>query len=205
MVPRIPNSNPHPVGVILAGGAGTRIGGGKPGVALQGQALLRYPLRSMKLALRDVAVITKAEIALPQLEGSMVWIEPDQPRHPFHGICEALALAGGRPVLVCAVDMPFVTAELLSALATADSSRAVVLASCKGVPRPLLGRYAPSAAPLLVQAAGRGLAPQEVVPRLDPMLVEVEDEVELFDVDTPDDLLQAAAMLDTRSPRLSRT
>ncbi len=193
------NSNPRPVGVILAGGPGTRIGGGKPGVALHGEPLLRYPLRAMRRALHDVAVITKAEIVLPQLEGAMVWIEPEQPVHPLLGICEALALAGGRPVLACPADLPFVTSQLLSALAGAPSSHAVVLAACRGVPRPLLGRYAPSAAPLLTQAASRGLALGDVLPRLHPTLLEVEDEVELFDVDTPDDLLQAAAMMDARS------
>jgi hypothetical protein len=37
---------------------------------------------------------------------------------------------------------------------------------------------------------------------LEPKLVEMDadDEVELFDVDTPDDLLQAAAMFDTQRP-----
>lgn len=194
------NPNQQPVGLILAGGSGTRIGGAKPGVALRGQALLRYPLLAMKRVLPNVAVITKAEVALPQLDGAMVWIEPDLPQHPMFGIAEALALAGGRPVLVCPLDMPFVTTELLSELATADSSRPVVLAACGGVPRPLLGRYAASAAPLLSQAAHRGVAPEEALARLHPTLLEVDDEVELFDVDTPDDLLQAAGMMDVRSP-----
>jgi molybdopterin-guanine dinucleotide biosynthesis protein A len=195
------NSNPRPVGVILAGGPGARIGGGKPSVALHGEALLRYPLRAMKRALHDVAVITKADITLPPLDGAMVWIEPERPVHPLLGICEALALAGGRPVLACPADMPFVTAQLLSGLAGADGSHAVVLAACRGVPRPLLGRYAPSAAPLLTQAADRGLALGDVLPQLHPTLVEVDDEVQLFDVDTPADLLQAAAMMDARSVR----
>jgi molybdenum cofactor guanylyltransferase len=199
------NSNTRPVGVILAGGRGTRIGGGKPGVALRGRPLVHYPLRAMKLALADVAVITKVEIELPQLDGAMVWIEPSAPVHPMLGICEALALAGGRPVLACPADMPFVTAELLSALARADSGHAVVLAACKGAPRPLLGRYAPAAAPLLMEAASRGLEPDELIPRLRPVQVEVDDEVELFDIDTPDDLLQAAAMMDARSARIGRT
>jgi molybdenum cofactor guanylyltransferase len=197
------NPNTRPVGVILAGGPGTRIGGGKPAVALHGEALLRYPVRAMKLALHDVAVITKAEIVLPELQGAMVWIEPEKPVHPMLGICEALALAGGRPVLSCPVDMPFISAESLAALAGADSEHAVVLAACRGVPRPLLGRYAPSAGPLLLQAASRGLALEEVVSKLHATTVEIEDEVELFDVDTPDDLLQAAAMMDARGSRMS--
>jgi molybdopterin-guanine dinucleotide biosynthesis protein A len=188
----------QPVGVILAGGPGIRIGGGKPGVALRGESLISYPLRTMRQVLSDVAVIAKAEIVLPQLEGAMV--------HPLLGVCEALALAGGRPVLACAVDMPFVTAELLTALAgAANGTSSAVLASWRGVARPLLGCYAPAAAPVLARAAADGVSLEEAVSALDPALVEVEDAFELFDVDTPDDLLQAAAMLDVRGPRLSRT
>ena len=39
---------------------------------------------------------------------------------------------------------------------------------------------------------------EEIVQALQPKLVEVDDEVELFDVNTPDDLLLAAGMLDQR-------
>jgi molybdopterin-guanine dinucleotide biosynthesis protein A len=42
------------------------------------------------------------------------------------------------------------------------------------------------------------LPPEAVVSALDPTLVEVDDELELFDVNTPDDLLQAAGMLDVQ-------
>ena len=38
----------------------------------------------------------------------------------------------------------------------------------------------------------------ETIATIDPILVEAEDPEDLFDVDTPDDLLQAAAMLDRR-------
>jgi molybdopterin-guanine dinucleotide biosynthesis protein A len=109
-------------------------------------------------------------------------------------------------VLACAVDMPFVTAELLTALAgAANGTSSAVLASWRGVARPLLGCYAPAAAPVLARAAADSVSLEEAVSALDPALVEVEDAFELFDVDTPDDLLQAAAMLDVRGPRLSRT
>jgi len=195
---RLNRSGP-PVGLILAGGPGTRIGGGKPNVALHGEPLLHYPLRAMRAVLTDVAIITKPQIVLTRLEGAMVWVEPDEPAHPLFGISEALALAGGRPVLVCPVDMPFISSALLSSLANAASEgQPAVIASCHGHARPLLGRYSPSAAPLLAQAAEDQASLEEIVARLQPELFEVEDEVELFDVNTPDDLLLAAGMLDQR-------
>lgn len=193
------NRGGPPVGLILAGGAGTRIGGGKASVALHGDPLLLYPLRALRAVVSDVAIITKPQIELPRLEGTMVWVEPEQPVHPLLGICEALALAGGRPVLVCPVDMPFISPQLLSALVGAQSDgRAAVIAACHGEPRPLVGRYTPAAVPLLGQAAHGKLSEDQVLEMLEPELVEVEDEVELFDVNTPDDLLLAAGLLDRR-------
>jgi molybdenum cofactor guanylyltransferase len=191
------NRGGSPVGLILAGGPGTRIGGGKANVALHGEPLLHYPLRALRGVLSDVAIITKPQMELPRLEGTMVWVEPDEPAHPLLGVCEALALAGGRPVLVCPVDMPFISTQLLGALVSADSDgRGAVMASCRGEARPLVARYLPSSAALL--AAHGAVALEEVVRTLDPKLVEVEDEVELFDVNTPDDLLLAAGLLDQR-------
>lgn len=188
-----------PVGLILAGGPGRRIGGNKASVALHGQPLLRYALSAMSEVLRDVAIIAKPRTPLPRLEGTMVWVEPERPVHPLLGVSEALALAGGRPVLVCPVDMPFITPQLLAALAgTRGDGAAAVLASARGIACPLVGRYLPSAAATLAQAVQRHLAPEEAVAALHPKLVEVEEERELFDVNTPDDLLQAAAMLDAQ-------
>ena len=190
-----------PIGVVLAGGAGIRMGGGKQTVALRGHALLRYPVSAMRLVLSEVAVIAKADTVLPSLEGAMLWIEPDLPRNPLLGISEAIVLAGGRPVLVCPGDMPFVTPELLSALmTTSHRGGQAVLATCQGITRPLLGCFQPSAAPLLEQAANGGISAEDAFKALEPLLVEVENEIELFDVDTPDDLLQASAMLDVQSP-----
>ncbi len=193
------NRGSSPVGLILAGGPGTRIGGGKANVALHGEPLLHYPLRALRAVLSDVAIITKPQMVLPRLEGTMVWVEPEEPVHPLFGICEALALAGGRPVLVCPVDMPFISPQLLGALAGAESDgRPAVMASCRGDARPLVGRYMPAAAGLLAQAADGTVTLEEVLETLEPRLLEVEDEVELFDVNTPDDLLLAAGLLDQR-------
>src|SRR5438477_12761169 len=74
-----------PVGVILAGGAGRRIGGSKALVKLHGRPLISYPLAAMREALGDIAIVAKADTELPSLPGVTVWIEPDVPRHPLVG------------------------------------------------------------------------------------------------------------------------
>ena len=185
------------LGVILAGGGGRRIGGDKAIVELQGRPLISYPLEAVREALGQVAILAKADTKLPDLSGVTVWIEPDPRAHPVVGIIEALALADGRPVLVCAVDLPFVTARLIR------SSRGPILAGAggggvpRGVMQPLLGCYQHRALPLL-RAEVQTRPVEEAIAAIDPVLFEVEDPEELFDVNSPDDLLQAAAMLDRR-------
>ncbi|HEY2656550.1 MAG TPA: NTP transferase domain-containing protein [Solirubrobacteraceae bacterium] len=151
----------RPVGVIPGGGRGLRIGGSKLAVALRGRPLISDPLAAMRQALPDVAVIVKADAVLPDLPGTMVWIEPDAPRSPLLGIVEALALPGGRPVLVCPADLPFVTPDLLAALAgSPDNGAPAAVASRDGVIRPLLGCYRPRAAGLLARVGCGDVAPR---------------------------------------------
>ncbi len=99
-----------PVGVVLAGGRGQRIGGDKAVVTLAGRPLLSYPVQAMLGALDDVVVVAKPSTVLPGLGDVAVWEEPEHPSHPLVGIAEALRRADGRWVLICAGDMPFVPA-----------------------------------------------------------------------------------------------
>ena len=193
----------EPIGVVLAGGLGRRMGGSKAIVALGGRPLICYPLDALNGALKDVAIIAKPDTALPSLPGVTVWIEPDQPRHPLVGIVQALGLARGRAVLACAADLPFVSVELISSLARCDpQGTPAVVASSGGQLEPLLGCYQPSALEPLRDSPGGVERPlREVVQALSPRRLEVLDPEALFNVNAPDDLLQAAAMLDQRKLR----
>jgi molybdopterin-guanine dinucleotide biosynthesis protein A len=188
----------EPLGVILAGGLGRRIGGSKAVVKLRGRPLISYPLAAMSEAVSEVRIVAKADTELPSLPGLTVWIEPEHPRHPLIGLVQALGLADGRPVLVCPVDLPFVTADLLRALARADPGDApAVIVSHAGQLQPLLGCYQPRAGPLLAQVAREGELPvRQAVASIGPRLFELQDPHALFNVNAPDDLLQAAAMFD---------
>ena len=189
-----------PIGVILAGGLGRRIGGAKAVVKLCGRPLIAYPLEALTLALDEVAVIAKADTMLPSLPGVTIWIEPPEPRHPLVGITHALAFASGREAVVCAADLPFVTPELIDRIAHTDPAGApAVVATRNGVMQPLLGCYQQLAGELLLsasEAAGQPL--REAVAAIGPRLFEVEDPEALFNVNAPDDLLMASAMLDRR-------
>jgi molybdenum cofactor guanylyltransferase len=200
MRPPPTSSRAAPIGAILAGGAGRRLGGDKAIVELHGTPLICYPLEAARAALEDVVIVAKPSTRLPGLRGVSVWLEPAVPRHPLVGITQALALADGRPVVVCPADLPFVTAGLLRRIAAADPGRApAVVVVAGGAPQPLLGCYQPGALELLAPAARAASAPlREAVAALHPVLLEVEDPEELFTVNSPDDLLIAAGMLDRR-------
>lgn len=190
----------EPFGAVLAGGAGRRIGGTKAIVELRGRPLLTYPLAAMTAALAEVAVIAKARTELPPLPGVMVWIEPSELSHPLVGILHALAMAEGRAVVICAGDLPFVTPGVIAMLASANAGGApAVIASGDGLEQPLLGRYEPQAAePLHALLQDTGIPLRKAVAEIGPRVLELEDPQVLFNIDAPEDLLQAAALLDRR-------
>ena len=188
-----------PIGVVLAGGTGRRIGGGKAGVLLRGTPLVASPIAALQLVLAEVVVVAKAGTELPPLPGIAIWTEPEQPRHPLAGIVHALEHAGGRSVLVCAGDLPFVEASLVWRLVTEDAGGAAALVPrAGGRLQPLLARYEPAALRPLAAALASG-APgrlSDLVEGLAPRVLELEDGRSFFNVNVPEDLLTAAAMLD---------
>jgi molybdopterin-guanine dinucleotide biosynthesis protein A len=101
-------------------------------------------------------------------------------------------------VLVCAVDLPLVGETLVRSItsAAAGSARAVV-ASAGGRLQPALGCYGPAALnPLASALASDDLMLSDAIRAIDPIVLEVANPEELLNVNTPEDLLEAAALLD---------
>src|SRR5579884_3188497 len=188
------------LGIVLAGGSGVRMGGSKATVALNGRPLISYPLEAVWRALGHAIVVAKADTELPSMPGVTVWIEPDAPSHPLVGLVHALEMAEFCPVVVCAADLPFVTPRLVRRLAAGMRGTGALLAGSEGEAQPLLGWYHPRALAVLRELDPEsGISLREAVGRLRPVVVDVGDPQLLFNVNTPDDLLQAAAMLDARA------
>lgn len=169
------------VGVILAGGAGRRIGGGKPGRELAGRPLAAHAADAVFAVTGRVALVGKLGETLPALSGVELWDdEPPQPRHPAAGIAHALARARGEPVLVCGADMPFVRpadcAVVAGAYEAAGSPRVVVAGTGPGQLEPLLGVYPPAAADALRAGAQTGTAMRALVASLGPIVVRLAAE-----------------------------
>jgi molybdopterin-guanine dinucleotide biosynthesis protein A len=186
------------IGVVLAGGASTRMGVSKATIALGGIPLAERALRPLRAAGLEVAVVAKEGDLLPALDAP-VWIETRPERHPLAGILESLARAGGRAVLVCACDLPFVTAELVARIAAGPGT---VVPEAGGRLHPLLARYDPGGAETLhdalvarsslhqaVRDAGAAIVPEAEIARFgDPDRL-------LFNVNTPADLARAEELL----------
>ncbi len=187
------------IGVVLAGGSGSRIGGAKATAQLDGQALISYPLAAALGALGSVAVVAKDGVELPQLDQRVeLWIEPDEPRHPVIGVIEALRRAEGRAVLIIACDLPLLTSEVVALIASADAEGSVaVLASAAGRPQPLLARYQPAALALLEKFDTDGPMTEQVMALL-PTLVEVPAEAS-FNVNDLEQLKEVSRRLRSSS------
>ncbi len=168
------------IGVILAGGLGRRMGGRKPLRDLNGRPLAAYPAAALRATCERVVIVGKRDSALPVLEGVARWDEPDEPRHPLTGIVHALARAGD-DVLVCAADMPCVTAPACERLI---AKRAIAAAG--GRLQPLFGVYRVEWLDVL-RAAPPDTALTRTVEALEAPLVELPEDV-VVSIDTPEAL-----------------
>ncbi|HET6505775.1 MAG TPA: NTP transferase domain-containing protein [Baekduia sp.] len=194
-----------PVGVVLAGGRGRRLGGDKAIVELEGRALVHYPIEALHSVCDDVAVVAKRDTLLPSLSGiADLWIEPDEPRHPLVGVAHALGLAVGRPILVVAVDLPLVDAAVLRTIMAADpgpSGATVVAPLAYGRLQPLCALYTPGALAAGLNRFDPSARTIEVVESLGVRVVEGLEETAFFNVNAPEDVLRASVLIKGASPR----
>lgn len=173
-------------GVILAGGAGTRMGGvSKAMLELDGRPLAAHVATVLGEVCESITIVAKSDSELPELPGVERWDEPDEPRHPLTGIVHALERAEG-PALVCATDMPWVTADACRSLLDAAPGGVAAVAVAAAELCPVFGVYAPES--LDVLRAARPDAPlRETVDALNPVRVALPPAI-LRSVNEPADL-----------------
>jgi molybdopterin-guanine dinucleotide biosynthesis protein A len=186
------------IGVVLAGGRGRRIGGDKAIVELEGRALIQYVLEALHEVCDTVVVTAKRGTILPSLAGvADLWIEPDAPQHPLCGVEHALRLAAGRPILAVAVDLPLIDATTLRAIAGVDPEGAAVVAPrVHGRIQPLCALWLPRALDGLPDVLARGARATDAAQELGVRVIDGLDPDAFYNVNAPEDLLGAAALLD---------
>ena len=129
------------VGALLTGGAGSRMGGDKARLLLAGITLARRGAVLLARVTPEVIQIGGVPITALGIEHHRD-LRPDA--GPAAGIETALACAGGRPVVVLAVDLPLVPAGLLrAALAMVDAGALIAAPRAMGRWHPLCAAYAP--------------------------------------------------------------
>jgi molybdopterin-guanine dinucleotide biosynthesis protein A len=158
------------IGAVLAGGGGHHGRGGSAlGALLAGRPLVSYPVAALADVCDLIAVVCKEHTRLPTLPGTERWNEPAARRHPLTGIVHALERAAA-PVLVCAADMPFVTADACRTLMYAATSGLAVVATAEAVLQPTFGLYTPAALDAM-RAAPEDAPLTQTVESLDPIRV----------------------------------
>jgi molybdopterin-guanine dinucleotide biosynthesis protein A len=192
-------------GLVLAGGASTRMQRDKAALEYQGKTQLD---RAFELASRhvdEVFVSVRADQRSdPTRAQRPMIVDSVLGGGPIAGIRSALAAHPGAAWLVLACDLPFVSdAAIKVLLRHRDTSRFATAyrSAHDGLPEPLCAIWEPSAARALeeYQAAG-GHCPRKFLIRHGAHLLDPPDSRALDNVNTPEEYVQAIATLDNVSP-----
>ncbi len=146
------------LGVLLAGGAGSRLGSGvpKPEFVVHGLTLRERALATLAAACDRVVIVTPRD-RRPDVIGESAWIE-DQGDGPLSGIVAGLTADTFDRALVLGVDFPLVRPALLLALLDelTQSRAPAVMCAPGGIPQPLVAALSPAAADALRDAFAAG-------------------------------------------------
>ena len=180
------------IAAILAGGLGRRMGGAKPLAQLGGEPLIARPLAAARAAgLEPIVFAKRGHGAADVACGSST--SPTSRTHPLCGLVTALAHG---PLVAVACDQPWLTGELLAALAAVPG---LALSEVDGRLEPFPGRYEPSALPALREALAREAPLRRTLAALGPARFDLEpfgDPATLVaSVNTPEELAAAEAAL----------
>jgi molybdopterin-guanine dinucleotide biosynthesis protein A len=128
--------------VILAGGEGRRIGGGKPLKKFAGERLIDRALRHARQWSDIVVVAVRDPAQVAPLEARLI-VDADVPG-PLGGLMSGLAFAceqDRKLVLGIPADMPFLPPDLLHRLRSAMGEHACALAASAGQVHPVCGLW----------------------------------------------------------------
>ena len=187
-----------PWGLVLAGGPGRRMGGGKPLKKIGGRRLIDRALETLGAVCGQSMVVTVDVVSLAGL-GVPVIRDRWPGQGPLNAIITALTDSQAESLVVLAVDFPLVEPKLLELIAFGpedDKARAPL--GLRG-PQPLIAYYhrkcLPAAMRLfdsgelrtrrLLELVNARYIPPEVVHKLDP------EELSFINVNYPDDLDKA--------------
>lgn len=185
-------------GAVLAGGPGSRLGGGKPFREVAGRRLIDLALAALGRVCPRTMIVTN-DVAAYADHPCLVLADRWPGRGPLAALATAFLDSPAEGLLLLAVDMPLVRPELLAALARAHGREKVLAPLGPRWPEPLLAYYGRDCLPailrlleqgewrprMLLKAVGATLMPREEVVRYDP------EGLSFLNVNFPEDLAQA--------------
>jgi molybdenum cofactor guanylyltransferase len=204
------------IGIVLAGGKSSRMGGDKALVPLGGRPLLAYVIERLAPQVTEIVLNANddpgrfGEFGLPLVADRL-----DGQLGPLAGIHAGLAWTeANRPesrfVITVAADTPFFPADLVSRLcaATDKANSTIVVARSESGVHPVFGLWPVSLAPHLEDSLNRGArkaldfvtAHQAKEVRFPPVDVGGKAVDPFFNINRPEDLAEAEALLSATAP-----
>jgi molybdopterin-guanine dinucleotide biosynthesis protein A len=184
-------------GIVLAGGAGRRLGGiDKPALAVGDRQLLDIALGALDTA--ESIIVVGPTIPTKATSQPVRWTREDPPGGgPVAALATALPLVTAAAVVVLAADLPFVTATAIARLRSArGSARGVVAVDADGRDQLLVACYDTAALREAIPSPAAGASMRSVLRGMQTG-AEVRrvdlggDPPVVWDCDTPSDLMRA--------------
>lgn len=196
-----------PIGAIVAGGGAVRFGGTPKGLQrVGGVRIIDRIAATLRATTPELIVVSNAADAKQWIPGTRVCGDVRPERGSLVGIHTALSCARG-DVLVVAWDMPFVSAELLTLICERRGTATAVVPTSPSGDEPFCALYTPRCLPIIEAALDAGdLRLSHVLPQL-PSVERIsmsdirvigDPATLLFNVNTPEDLARAEAMVTRR-------
>ncbi len=122
MVAAVTSNTEQALGAILVGGASTRMGTDKAGVAFGESVMLEWVAAALREAGCEVVVVGREE---PGFDLQGVPDDDESWSGPAAGLATALRLAAGRPVALVATDQPLIRSDTIRSLLDIEADAVV--------------------------------------------------------------------------------
>ena len=199
------NHSDGPIGLVLAGGASSRMGDDKATLELNGETLAAGAARRLAAVCPEVALADRGRQLVPGLPSL-----PDGPgRGPAAGLLGAAHAFPGRPLLALACDLPHVPVALLAELLQSGEADWALPRWSSGS-EPLCALWRPRALAVLEARVARGIHALWSLAQEDGLTVRwIEGDLlasfgppeEMFlNVNTPEELEKAREVRPSRRP-----
>jgi molybdopterin-guanine dinucleotide biosynthesis protein A len=180
----------RPIGVVLAGGASSRMGSDKAVTSVAGRPMSTWVLDALATVCDDVLVAGRPD-GLGDVRGIA---DPVKDRRgPLSGLVGALEQGGSAPILLVATDQPWVRSETLRGLAELSGELPVVPIDHDGIRQTTCAVFPPGILSVALDELLAGGSIQSVLDRtaFDPVEEDTwrawgEDGRSWFSADTPE-------------------